>query len=186
MRNKMRLLSFLIAGLSFPLVLFGSSFGKTPTEERIKANFPLLLCSNTEDAHLSFYSLYLSESDKKNIHFIIHSLAKYSVIKLGVKNKEIRKKGDAVEHVHPLRFLGYIFGEGGLRDDMRRIRKSSYKWNNFMDNFSNRLNKEASQDNLRRFVPGFAHALGVNPAAISSLIERRDWKGLGFGLYNHP
>ena len=141
-------------------------------------NIRVMQCAEVTPSIDPFYLLQITSSDKDNIYFIIHTLAKSNMIKLGLKKKELRKRGDKIQPVHPLRFISYVMGEGGLRSDMRKVKKSSYKWNNFMEGLSERLKRDAHQDNLNRYVPGFAHSLGVNANEIQSLIDRRDWHGL--------
>lgn len=136
------------------------------------------LCSTNLNATAPFYSLYISDTDKQTIHWVIHTIAKNNPVKLGLNQKEIRKKGDKIQHVHPLRFLSFVMGEGGLRSDMHKIKKSGFKWNNFIKDYSNRLSREASSNNLNAYVPGFAHSLAVDEQTIQSMIDRHDWHGL--------
>ncbi len=136
------------------------------------------LCSITLNNTDHFYSLPISGADKNNITWIINTIAKSNLVKLGLNGNDVRKRGDKIEHVHPLRFLSYVMGEGGLRGDMKKITKSSFKWNNFMDSFSKRLTREMNNNNLLPYVSGFAHSLNVDENTVRSIIERQDWYGL--------
>lgn len=136
------------------------------------------LCSNTQNVIDPFYSLYISDTDKRTIYWVIHTIAKSNVVKLGLNQKEVRKRGDQIRHVHPLRFLSYVMGEGGMRGDMQKIKKSSFKWNNFIKDYSSRLSREAANNNLNAFVPGFADSLSLDTQVIQSIIDRHDWHGL--------
>lgn len=168
-----KFLSPLYMHVSDELDLFQES--ETSREE---GSILVKLCSNTSGDISPFYSLGISDSDKKTIYWVIHTIAKSNAIKLGLKQSEVRKKGDKIEHVHPLRFLSYVMGEGSLRGDMQKIKSSSYKWSNFMDNYTSRLSREAANNNLLQYVPGFAHSLGVDVEVIRSFVIRHDWYGL--------
>lgn len=155
------------------LDIFNSSCDQRDEGETIQ----IRLCSSNQNDCAPFYSLYLSNSDKDSIQWVIHTLAKSNPVKLGIKQKEIRKRGDKIEHVHPLRFWSFVIGEGGLRDDMHKIRKSGYKWSNFSDNYFKRLSREADNNNLLQYVPGFAQSLNVDENVIRTFIQNHDWNG---------
>lgn len=157
----------------------GDQLKLTEDEDDSDGMLPLQIhrCA-TNDEISPFYDLYISDTDKHYIYDVMHTIAKNNVVKLGLNKKAIRKKGDKFEHVHPLRFLSYVMGEGALREDMRKIRSSSFKWSRFMDGYSKRLHREADQNNLMRYIPGFAHSLGGNVDQIRAIVQRRDWKAL--------
>ena len=146
--------------------------------EQVEEAIQVKLCSSNQTDINPFYSLNISDSDKKTLYWVIHTVAKTNPLKLGIKQREVRKKAAKVEHLHPLRSLSYIMGEGGLRGDMQKIKKSSFKWNNFIDEYSSRLSRQASNNNLMQYVPGFAHSLGINAQVIQSYVERHDWYSL--------
>ena len=61
---------------------------------------------------------------------------------------------------------------------MRKIHKSSFKWDAFVDGFSKRMKEEHSYNNLYRHIPGFCKEVGANPDDVAKFIDKRDWEGL--------
>ena len=125
-----------------------------------------------------FYQLPLNDGDKELIYKIIDTMAKDNVIKLGLKRKSMERKGKKIRHVHPLRFLGYIFADRHLRHCMREISRSSFKWNGFIDGLKDRIKEEAARGNLNKYIHGFALHVNGDEQKITYYIENRDWEGL--------
>lgn len=125
-----------------------------------------------------FQSLPLTHSEKETISYIVKNLAEKNVFELLFDKKKMEKKGESIEHVHPLRFIGYIFANNDLKRSIRKVRKSSYKWDGFMKGFTRRMKQEGSQDNLFQYVPGFAKQVNANPDRVTHYIQKKDWDGL--------
>ncbi len=135
-------------------------------------------CNQTEDSIAAYYALPLTEHEKGIIHWVIHTIAKRTKAVLLFKESSVRKESDKIEHVHPFRFLSYIIGEGNLRGDLKKIHNDHFKWNGFLKNISQRLNKQADRGNLLPYVDGFAHSLNANPDKIRHMVEKRNWHDL--------
>ena len=126
----------------------------------------------------SFYQLPLSDKEREIITFIITTMAKDNLIQLAFNRRSIEKKGKKIEHVHPLRFMGHIMSNRTLRDHVRTIKKSSFKWDAFIDGFSKRMREEYSKNNIYPHIPGFAQLVGSTPEHILPYINKKDWEGL--------
>ncbi|MBS3905100.1 MAG: hypothetical protein KGZ39_07225 [Simkania sp.] len=126
----------------------------------------------------AFYQLPLNDNERQIIHKIIDTMAKDNVLKLGLKRKSMERKGKRIRQVHPLRFLGHIFSDGHLRQCMREISRSHFKWNGFMDGLKDRMKEEAARGNLRQYIPGFAELLHIDEHQVYQYIDHRDWEGL--------
>ncbi|MGL5263663.1 MAG: hypothetical protein ACRDAI_03675 [Candidatus Rhabdochlamydia sp.] len=133
----------------------------------------------------SFYQLPLLEEDKKNIQIIIKTMAEKGLVKLLLDRRYLEKKGDLVNYVHPLRFIGYIFSDEKLKDCMRQIRTSKFKWNEFIKGFSRRMDEEHSMDNLKHYIPEFVEQVRPqHPEHIERFIKKKSWEGLVADLLN--
>jgi hypothetical protein len=125
-----------------------------------------------------FYQLPLSEREKRFIKIIISTMADKNIIQLALERHAMESKGKKINHVHPLRFIGYILSNAHLKDDLRTIKKSSFKWDAFIHGFSKRMKEELSKGNVSPYVPGFAHEIGSTPDHVNRYIAKRDFEGL--------
>ena len=133
----------------------------------------------------SFYQLPLLEEDKRNIRIIIRSMAEKGPLKLLLERRYLEKKGDQVNYIHPLRFIGYIFSDEKLRNCMRQIKTSRFKWNEFIRGFSRRMDEEYAVDNLIRFIPEFVEQVhSQHPERIESFIKKKSWEEFVADLLN--
>jgi hypothetical protein len=90
----------------------------------------------------------------------------------------VEKKGKKIEHVHPMRFIGYILSHSELRSCLRTIKKSSFKWDAFVAGFSRRMKEEMANNNVYVHIPGLCQQINGNQEVITRLIHKKDWEGL--------
>ncbi len=124
-----------------------------------------------------FYTLTLTQEDGQNIHFIIKSMAKSGWFTLLKKKSEMERCGDSVRHVHPLRFLGFIFSDPQRKHYMHMVKKSTIKWSQFKGGLFPNLKKEFDRGQLYPYLAGFAKAVGVEKQLLAHYIQREDWDG---------
>lgn len=145
-------------------------------------NAPVVLISKSSGKSSGlvdpFYQLPLNDKEKRIINTIISTMAEKNIIQLALEKRTMEKKGKKVHHVHPMRFIGYILATPELKGGMRKIQKSSFKWDAFVDGFSKRMKEEHSYNNLHRHIPGFCKETGANPDEVAKFIDKRDWEGL--------
>ncbi len=161
-----------------------------PTEELEEAPTPYLcsfqendsphfyLASHSHSSTQPFYDLHLTNREKEFIHTIITTMAHENLLQLAFSKGSLEKKGKRIECVHPLRFLGFILSNRELKDCLKIIRKSSFKWDHFIKGFSKRMKEEYSNNNLQAQIPGFAEQVGTTPDQITPYIHKKDWEGL--------
>lgn len=138
---------------------------------------PRLMLVHDEGTH-HFYALRLTSDDCHNISKLIKNMADMNLWELLKKSKDMKKLGRKIEPVHPLRFLGHIFSTHDLKKRMPKIKDSHFKWVKFTEGLCDRLSKEARNNNLNRFIPGFAQTTGCSEAMIEDFIRRHDWHGM--------
>ncbi|GAB4189476.1 MAG: hypothetical protein Tsb0015_10190 [Simkaniaceae bacterium] len=125
-----------------------------------------------------FYKLAISETDKINVSKLIKKLADRNVIELLWHKKEMTRLGDKIEHLHPLRFIGYIYSRPDLIKCMKTISQNSFKWHAFVDGFAGGMDKEAKRNNLIAYLPGFCRETGAEENAIRNFISKHQWEEL--------
>lgn len=142
-------------------------------------NEPLfILASHPSGSTQPFYSLALSKEDKDNIRFIISTMSKENLVQLAFSKGTLERKGKKIEHVHPLRFIGYILSQRELKQALKQVRKSSFKWDHFIAGFARRMKDENSHNNLHAYIPGFAQQVGCREELVRRYIHHKDWEGL--------
>jgi len=138
---------------------------------------PLLTFVHDEGTH-HFYTLRLTSDDMHNISKLIKNMADKNLWELLKISKDMKKLGKKIDHVHPMRFLGYIFSTHELKKRMPKIKENHFKWNKFTEGLFERLSKEAHQHNLDRFIPGFAQVTKSSESVIQDCVKRHDWASM--------
>lgn len=142
------------------------------------ASLPRATAITANEASDSYQTLPLGEEEQRVITYILLTLSDKNPLALAFERKSLEKNGRRIEHVHPLRFLGYVCADSRLLNALRDVRRSSFKWQGFAGGISRRLGQEADRDNLIRHLPGFAATLRLNYQKLVPFVEKRDWEGL--------
>lgn len=131
-----------------------------------------------------FYNLPMSEDQQNATSKLIKKMGDSGYWELLKIHKEMDKLGEKVIPVHPLRFIGYIYGNPSLKKRMSKILDDIFKRRSFLnghgkkEGFSQRMTKEGHNNNLMQYLPGFAQSIGVAQNSIEPYFHRHDWKGL--------
>lgn len=127
------------------------------------------------------YSAPLSESDKENITYLLTTLAdaNQNPLKLLFKRDSLTKLGDQIEHIHPMTFLGFVFSNDELVVAMRKIRGSSFLWDDFGYRILDSLNREMAQGNLTiDQIFNLALSTKIDPSLIADPVFTSNWSRL--------
>lgn len=128
-----------------------------------------------------------TKEEREKIEKLITLIGSHGKISLLMHHqKEARKLGKELEHVHPLKFLGCIFSNKNLKPYMEDINKDFFKWSNFIKGLSNNLDYELIKNNLIKYLDDFAKEIDIPIEYISPYVENKDWKGLVKFLIYHP
>ncbi len=131
------------------------------------------------------FVLSVKEEEEKAIDEILSTLSKNSLLALGFKKSRLQALGKKLHGVGSLQFLGYIFNKQTLKEQMRVIRKSSLKWNGFVEGFKPSLERSAQTKALYKELPGFCSFLNIEYLPLFRIAEQKDWEGfLGFLVVN--
>jgi len=139
--------------------------------------FPPVLDARSYDADMS-------SLDRENISFIITTLADTSYFRLLFKQGELEKAGEEVRHVHPLRFLGYVFADPSLRNDIGKMRTKRIVWSRFWGDMRDSLEKESQIGEVdQRIAHLFAEQ--VNREDVEEFVTENDWDKMIEHLLNN-
>ena len=132
-----------------------------------------------EKSHFS--SLQITDADRKNIHYIITTLAGTNCLTLALYATTLIQKGGEIDNLHPLRFLECILQQRELVQGLHTMRTSLIKvqWNGFLDGTREKLERHAAS--LHQYFPGFAEAIKINQSHLDPFIQNQNWdEMLGF------
>lgn len=129
--------------------------------------------------HPRNYLAEVTSSEKRDIHFIVTTLANKSLLAIAKAKGDLEIAGDRIDHIHPLNFLLTVFSSSELAVGVRNIRGKGWVWHQFIGGLKDTLSAESSIDNLKySYVDDFARQLEVNVIKIQAYIETQNWDGL--------
>lgn len=131
-----------------------------------------------------YQSLPISRADKQNINDLLTTMAENNVFQLLFQKSRLERLGQEIDHVHPICFIGTVFSNPHLTSCMYEIRKSSFKWTNFVDGFGKRLKQELNRNNVAPYVSGFAEHLNLPRNEVERFLQRGDFEGLVLYIMN--
>ncbi len=133
-------------------------------------------------AVLAFSSVYseefvvkVSEDEGKAISEIVTTLGKTNLVALGFKKGHLKALGQGLRGIGSLNFLGFILINEELKGHMRTIRKSSFKWDGFMDGLKPGFERELKSNKLVEDLPAFAALAKVDPQQLLVKAEAHNW-----------
>lgn len=122
------------------------------------------------------YNTPLTTEEKKDIKYIVNTLGMDSLVSITSSKSSIKKAGKRVDHVHPLRFLGYVFSDEEMKASMKAMEGRSWVWSEFSGGLKDSLEVESSRNNLKpEYVNDFASRVGINIEVISPSINQHSW-----------
>lgn len=125
-----------------------------------------------------YETLPINGEERHKIGVIIITLAENSIFKLLFEKKHLERLGHDINHVHPIRFLGTVFSDPRLVHCMFEIRSSGFKWDGFIDGFSERFMQEVRAGNVNAYIPGLAESLNINFDQFQSLVDKNDFEAM--------
>ncbi|NGX46454.1 MAG: hypothetical protein K940chlam2_01645, partial [Chlamydiae bacterium] len=121
----------------------------------------------------------LNDGERRNIFFVIHTIANTNLLKLWPLETELTEKGDAIDHVHPFRFFEYALSHPLLKEDLKKLSESYVPivWNSFTGGLSRRFARAKVSDDIAKHLVSFSKTTGVAATTLQPLIDKEDWKG---------
>lgn len=152
--------------------------GYAAEDQRISVNVSsnAVAKSKSYEGYRNYYEV-MDESDIKELHFIVKTLALKSLLELAKFKSKLEKAGDKIDHVHPLNFLAAIFTDEERKAYIHAIKKrEGMVWNRFINGLSTTFEEEAALDNMpQEFLQDFSNRLGINIQLIQPSVDGRKW-----------
>ncbi len=133
-------------------------------------------------AALSFSSLSadefevkVTEDEGKAITEIVTTLGKTSLVALGFKKGHLKTLGQGLKGIGSLHFLGYILSSDELKGHMKTIRKSSIKWDGFMDGLKPGFETALKSNKLIEDLPSFARLTKSDHQKLTAKAHDHNW-----------
>lgn len=174
--------------LKSPPAIVQTAEKKAPSYELVNQDIKakgLIKIPPKQGANLNYEQLDRSQKDEQTIYKLITTMADNGKVWLLFNKTEMNQMGEEVGHVHPLRFLGYIFSERHLKRCMARVLEDYFKRNGFIDGLGPSLDNELKKGTLYPYLKEFCEEVGVKPYEIESYVQKRDWEGFMRYLINH-
>lgn len=136
------------------------------------------LITISKQALIRNYDSPPSDEQKSDIAYIVTTLAYTSLVKLKSQESSLKKAGDRIDAVHPLRFLETIFTNEELKVAMRNLEGRSWVWKDFLEGLTDSLKEEYKNNNILQFVDEFAANIKLDSSNFISNINNQKWKEL--------
>lgn len=131
------------------------------------------------------YAHQLTQKEKDDISYILKTLNDHTFVTLAAHRSALKKAGERVDHVHPLRFLQCIFTDEDLKVCVRNIQGKIFVWGEFLKGITTSLTEETKKNNVPpEQIVDFAATLGIDVGAIYSLYINQNWEQLVDVLIN--
>jgi hypothetical protein len=119
----------------------------------------------------------VSQGDVADVKFIINTLGFAPLAKIAKERSALKKAGNRINYIHPLRFLLLIFQDEKMKVAIHSLRDRGVIWKEFYTGI-----KDGFDEEINNFkgdaVSDFCGQLSLDCPSISSLIKNADWRSL--------
>ena len=133
-----------------------------------------LLCSLVVQA--DEFTLSLNNDEQYAISEIITAMGEKNIAGLLLDSFRLRRLGDSIQDVPPLQFLGFVLTNGNLKECLKKISKSSFKWTPFIDGFGGNMEKELFQERLLPQLQSFSLLVGGSIDQLEGYVYQQEWE----------
>lgn len=147
-------------------------------------NYNLYIADVRRESHVKSatirrdYNAVPTQQQVNDITYIAKTLGSAPLKSLYKNEGNLKKAGDRIDSVHPLRFLEVLFSTEELKASAHAVRQRTFfVWGNFFDGLKASLNEEYINGNLTdQQVADFSSRVGINPNSILGPIHNREWQ----------
>ena len=122
------------------------------------------------------YTRPVTESELRDIRFIVLTLSNQPLLKLKKYKKELENAGDRINNVHPLLFWYTIFSDRELIAGIHNVKNRDRVWKSFVkgttEGFDDALAVGQMQPN---FINDFCTRLNLPLNAIATPLNNQEW-----------
>ncbi len=131
------------------------------------------------------FVLTVSPERAQIIEEIVTTMGETSVVMLGFKKKHLEELSKKLRGMGSFNFLGYIFTHPELKEHMKVIADSSWKFDGIMKSTRNGFDRDKAAGTLWDQIPGFARLLDVSEQKLTKFSEKSEWDELVQYLVKH-
>ncbi len=122
------------------------------------------------------YAVPITESQKKDIAYIVNTLGMASLVKIAKERSSLKKAGDRLELIHPFHFVGTIFMDEQMKCSIHALKSRGWVWSDFFEGINSSMTEESKNNNILPFMHDFAARVGIDVNLISPSLEAGNWK----------
>lgn len=138
----------------------------------------IVMKAGRKDEPRDYYSP-LTKNEKADLTYILNTMARNSLASIATHRSSLKKAGERIDHLHPLRFLLAIFTDEELKADVNAIRGRHFVWKEFLSGITGSLETESKIKNLKsEYIRDFCKVLKIDEKKIAPLIKEEKWKDL--------
>lgn len=125
------------------------------------------------------YYKTVTANEKNDVSYIINTLGMASLAKVTKSKSSLKKAGDRVDHIHPLRFLAVIFSDEQMKASMHAMQSRGWIWKEFIGNLGDTFEEEATRGTLTSSeIADFSQKLNLDATAVENYLAQHKWSGL--------
>lgn len=149
--------------------------------------FTLLVATARVEAADRSYEHLPTTQDKSDIRYIVENLSRQSPVWIGLHVAALKRAGDRIEEVHPMRFVEVIFTDESMKVAIRNLRSRGGRyWSEFMSGLRRSFAEERSRGNVHSgHVAELAKAVGIHPDIIQHAVMTGQWDNVVVLLIEH-
>lgn len=122
------------------------------------------------------YDVQPTGDEREFVFYIVNTLGNKSLDKIWRAESSLKRAGDKIDHLHPLRFLEIVFTDEELKAAIRNLKNKRLVWSQFKGGLYGSLTEEAGRGNLTEDqVLDFTNNIGIDIAIIYPSILKADW-----------
>lgn len=123
------------------------------------------------------YLTVVTPEEEKDIGYIVNTLGMGSLAKIAKAKSSLKRAGDRIDHIHPLRFLSCIFTHEEMKVSLHAMQSRGWVWEEFYNGLKKSLEEESAKDNMRvEMIADFSLLVGLSFDQVYSPIEGRKWR----------
>ncbi len=124
------------------------------------------------------FVLTVSNERAEIIEEIVTTMGETNLVLLKFKESHLKELSKKLKGMGSFNFLGYIFSNSELKDQMHSIEDSSWKFNGFMGSVRKGFDRDKASGSIWEQIPGFAKLLDVDETKLHKFIDKSQWDEL--------
>ncbi|WP_201456373.1 hypothetical protein [Chlamydia sp. 17-3921] len=130
-------------------------------------------------ANFKTYSDHMSDQDKKDISFVVSSVAEKSSLSLAFSQNEIKDALNRIREVHPLALMQALAENPKLVEGIKKMQGRDWIWTMFITQLSQVFSQAVHQGVISEDdIASFSSTLGLDTGTVTSVVHGERWPEL--------